>query len=177
MDSNSVLRALMRDRVDIGIATVASSEQDSRRIPLFADAFGLVCFKQHPLAAGRSPVGWEALEGEMFLANELCGMIQAPEFQSIYGRANLHVHNVVSLLALVKVGMGVTVLPQMVVQLDPAEVVFRPIGDPRVLRHIDLLHRSTNTMSPVAEALSQHIVDTTGAILEDAELHSEVYRR
>ena len=166
MDSTSVLQALEQERIDIGIATAPDSIQASRRTHLFTDDFGLVCSRDHPLAQTTSPLSWQALEDETFIANELCGTIQVPVFQTIYRQTNLNVHNTVSLLAMVKAGLGVTVLPRMVVQLYPEGTVFRPFDDEQVLRRIDLLHRFGNTISPAAEVLGQYVVTATRATLQ-----------
>jgi DNA-binding transcriptional LysR family regulator len=158
MDSASVLHALRQESIDIGIATAPESVLGSRRIPLFSDAFGMVCAPGHPLARASGPVTWQALEGETFIANELCGTIQNPAFQAVYRQANLHVHNTVSLLAMVRAELGVTVLPRTVVQLSPHDTVFRPLENPRALRRLDLFYRSAYTASPAAEVLIRYIL-------------------
>jgi DNA-binding transcriptional LysR family regulator len=161
MDSASVLRALEQERVDIGIATAHEQIPDQRRTRLFADAFGLVCLREHPLAQSSTPLRWQALEGEEFIANELCGSLQSPVFQHIYRNARLNVHNTVSLLAMVKAGLGVTVLPQMVLQLHPGELYFRAIDDASALRQIDLLYRTGTGRAPAADSLGEFIVAAT----------------
>jgi DNA-binding transcriptional LysR family regulator len=164
MDSASVLRAMRQERIDIGIATVPDNLQGSECSPLFTDNFGLVCSHDHPLGQLTRPMNWDELEGETFIANELCGTIQSPIFQSFYRGANLKVHNIVSLLAMVKANLGVTVLPQTVLELHPGEIVFRPINDLQALRKIDLLHRASNIASPAAESMRQIILSVTTGI-------------
>lgn len=169
MDSSSVLSALAQERVDIGIATALESVQESRRTPLFSDAFGLVCAPDHPLTKSESPLNWEELRGETFIANELCGTIQSPVFREIFQNANLYIHNTVSLLAMVKAGLGVTVLPRMVIQIYPGETIFRPVDDTSAIRRIDLIFRTGNTLSPVAEMLGQYIISATRETLLNTE--------
>jgi len=165
MDSAGVLRAMRQERIDIGIATISGNVTGSECSPLFTDNFGLVCSHDHPLGQSSSPMNWTELEGETFIANELCGTIQSPIFQSIYQATNLKVHNIVSLLAMVKANLGVSVLPQTVLELHPGEIVFRPINDPQVLRRIDLLHRASSIALPAAEAMRQIIIEVTSDLL------------
>ena len=168
MDSTGVLRALEQERVDIGIATAPETLKSVRRTRLYTDTFGLVCSHKHPLAQATGPLSWEGLEGETFIANELCASIQSPIFQAIHRRANLNVHNTISLLSFVKAGLGVTILPRLVVQLHPEEISFRPIDDAQVFRRIDLLYRTGNTLSPAAESLSRYIVKAANEIISHA---------
>lgn len=167
MDSDSVLQALRHERADIGIATVPDSARSANHTPLFIDNFGLVCSPEHPLGQTTRRLKWKAFQDETFIANDLCRTIRSPMFQSIYQATNLNVHNIVSLLAMVKAGVGVTVLPRMVMQLHPDEAVFRPIDDLQATRQIDMLHRPSNTASVAADALSQFIVAAVHDVLHD----------
>lgn len=166
MDSSNVVQAMRQDRIDIGIATVTENLQGAQLSPLVRDRFGLVCSHEHPLGKSSDPMEWTELEGVTFMANELCGMIGASEFQSIYQRANLKVHNIVSLLAMVKANLGVTVLPQTVLKLHPEELVFRPLADSLAVRTIDMLHRPSSIASPAADRLQAIIRETTNGLYE-----------
>jgi len=166
MDSAAVVRALDEERADIGIATVPEGSWTSGRTHLFSDAVGLVCGLDHPLATDTAPLRWQALEHEPFIGNELCENIDSPVLRSLLGRARLFVHNTGSLLAMVKAGLGVTVLPRTVVGLHPGETVFRPLEDPVAVRRIDLLHRSGSATSPLADELVRHVVRATDSATE-----------
>lgn len=157
MDSAGVLRALVREQVDIGIATASDRLNDFERIALFDDRFGVVCSANHPLAATDGPLGWDQLHDVTFIANELSGSINTPAFQQIYRTAMTRVHNTVSLLAMVRAGVGVTVLPRMAMQTNPEGLVFCEVDDQSAIRRIDLLYRSQNSLSPAAETLKSLI--------------------
>lgn len=162
MSSSSVLRELQRNRVDIGIATVPDNIQTSHHTPLLSDEFGLVCSHSHALGKTSSPMKWAELQGETFIANALCSTIRSDAFQSIYRQANLKVHNIVSLLAMVKAGLGVTILPRMVLRLHPGEVVFRSLEDRKARRQIHMLTSANRIASPAVDTLSQMICETVG---------------
>ncbi len=167
MDSVSVMQALRQERADVGIATVPDSARISTCTPLFVDNFGLVCSPDHPLGQMTGRLQWKAFLGETFIANDLCSTIQSPLFQTVYQQTNLRVHNIVSLLAMVKAGVGVTVLPRTVMQLHPGEAVFRPIDDLLATRQIDMVLRSGRSESAAVEGLSEIIVATIQDVLGD----------
>lgn len=173
MNSAGVLEALDQERADIGVATVSDSAWTSGRTHLFDDEFGLICRPDHALAADDEPVRWEELEKENFIGNELCESIRSPVSQALCRQARLVIYNTGSLLAMVKAGLGVTVLPRTVIELHPGETVFRSIDDPSAVRRIDLLYRSGNAASPLADDLVQHVVNATFSVMEQGRIHPE----
>ena len=163
-DSAGVLRALAHERADIGIATVADTAWTGRRSPLFRDEFGLVCRRDHALAASDGALAWRELEGEPFIGNELCEGLGSPEARELCRRARLVVDNTGSLLAMVRAGTGVTVLPRAVTGLHPGDVAFRPLDDPSAVRRIDLLRHPEGTAPPLVEELARHVLEAAGAL-------------
>ena len=167
MDSTSVLRALEKELADIGIAAFPKETSAFQKTRLFTDSFGLVCRHDHRLAGASEPLDWQALEQEVLIANELCGTIRDPTFQTIYGASTISVHNTISLLAMVNAGLGVTILPFMAESLTPPGVVYRAIGNSPVQRHIDLLHKPSERISPATSKMADHIVSACGNFLDD----------
>jgi len=163
-DSAGVLHALARERADIGIATVAENAWTGLRSTLFRDEFGLVCRADHPLAAGSGSLDWQSLEGEPFIGNDLCEGIGSSQARELCRRARLVVDNTGSLLAMVRAGTGVTVLPRAVTRLQPGDLVFRRIGDPLAVRRIDLLRHPGGAASPLVEELARHVLEAAGAL-------------
>ena len=88
------------------------------RDDLFSDAYGVVCRIDHALTQADLPLSWEALEPWPFIANGLCEHISHERFQQVFKKSHLTVRNTTSLLALVRGGVGVTVLPRLVVNTD-----------------------------------------------------------
>ena len=152
MDSAAVLRELERERVDLGLATGTGAGPEVGREALFSDDFGVVCHADHPLAAKDLPLAWDALAAWPFIANGLCGHIADEVFQRVFANSQLMVRNTTSLLALVRAGVGVTVLPRLVVQGAEREVIFLPVADPEARRRIDILCRSHAELSPAAQS-------------------------
>lgn len=165
MDSAAILRELERDRVDLGFATGVEANGGIDRTMLFSDAFGVVCRADHPLAEAGDPLDWEALEPWTFIANGLCGHIADKGFQRILARSRLMVRNTTSLLAMVRAGVGVTVLPRLAVDRAGREVRFLPVADAAARRCIDILRRAHVSSSPAARRFDDAVRHTTSQVV------------
>lgn len=151
MDSAGVLRELDKDRVDLGFASASGVGADIAREKLFSDAFGVVCRPDHPLAKASLPIDWSGLDGRIFIGNGICGQIVHEHFRKIFAGSRLMVRNTTSLLAMVRAGVGVTVLPRLAVNPAEDRLTFLPVADPAARRRIDILRRSPQTLPPAAE--------------------------
>lgn len=152
MDSAGVLRELERERVDIGLASGADAGDGIDCDELFSDAFGIVCRQDHSLASATQPLEWSALLDWPFIANGLCAQIADGQFQAVYRASRLTVRNTTSLLAFVRSGVGITVLPQLVVSRSPEEIAFVRVSDPAARRRMHMMRRSRVALSPAAQA-------------------------
>ena len=165
MDSAAVLRELERERVDLGLATGVGAGAGVGREMLFSDAFGVVCRADHPLAASDRPLNWDALADWPFIANGLCGHIAEKAFQRVFTESQLMVRNTTSLLALIRAGVGVTVLPRLVVRSGERELAFLPVADPEARRRIDILRRIHTKLSPAAESFADAVREVAGDVV------------
>ena len=155
MDSRAVVEALKGERADIGLATAAETDGIARR-RLFSDAFGAVVPAGHPLA-GRAACGWAELSGERFISNGLCDLIPDAAFAPIREGAGLRVPNTTSLLALVRAGLGVTVLPRLALAQGETGVAFVPLEAVGTRREVHLLTRAGRPLAPAARAFADGI--------------------
>lgn len=165
MDSASVLRELARERVDIGLATVGQYGANLYRQNLISDAFGLVCPKAHPLALAQArsgaPLSWQDITPHRFIANELSAQISAPQSQELHEASLLKIHNMTSILAMVRAGLGMTLLPEMTADLaESSGLAFCPLADITARRQIHLLRKSDTPASPAARELERQIIAT-----------------
>ncbi len=166
MDSAAVLRELERERVDLGIATGPGTNSEIESEQLFSDAFGIVCRSDHPLAKHDHPVSWRDLVSWPFIANGLCAQIADETLQRIMGDSRLMVRNTTSLLALVRSGVGITVLPRLVVEKAGSDMKFRAIADPSARRHIAILRRAHTRLPPVTlkfQSIIRTLASQTGS--------------
>lgn len=166
MDSASIHRELLRERIDFGIASADGSSVEIEGVPLISDAFGIVCRADHPLNTLSRPIGWRDLQGVGFIKNGLCHQITAPPFQAIAASSKLTVYNTTSLLALVRQGTGVTVVPKLVLNSSDSELVFLDIADTAARRSIDVLRRVDTAVPPVTE----RFLNEVGRVAEEFAL-------
>lgn len=156
MDSASILRELDRERIDLGIVSDAREGPEIRRQQLANDSFGVIMRADDRLAA-TVRISWRDIDTADLIANPLCEHIDAPELQTALSRARLRIHNTTTLLAMVRAGLGVTVLPKLVCRQAGAEIVFREFAEPVAPRRLDLISRARDTPSPATAAFADFI--------------------
>jgi DNA-binding transcriptional LysR family regulator len=138
MDSAAVQREMEAERADIGLGSVAGGPNFDRKL-LFADPFGVVCAPEEPLALRGEPVAWTDLVERDFITHGLCHLIEDVEFDPILDAAAMSVPNTASLLALVRGGVGLTLLPRRAVPEDDPRLVFLPLAQSNAQRHLYLV--------------------------------------
>ncbi|MFW8634740.1 LysR family transcriptional regulator [Cribrihabitans pelagius] len=151
MDSASVQREMEAERADIGLGSIAAGLGFERKL-LFSDPFGVVCTPGDPLARPGSPVGWRDLEGRDFITHGLCLLIEEPEFAPILEAAQMSVPNTASLLALVRGGVGLTLLPRRAVPQEDEGLAFLPLAGSGAQRHLYLVSQPRRLLPPAARA-------------------------
>lgn len=149
MDSDAVQRELENDRVDIGIATIGLHTRLERRL-LLSDEFGIACPVGHPLTKKKGQLEWADLDVDNLISNGLCRLIDDPEFQFILDNVSLRVTNQASLLALVKAGVGVTVLPRLAISSDIEGIAFLPLPSRTARRNIYVVTLPRAQLLPAA---------------------------
>ncbi len=165
MDSATILHELSRGRLDIGIASAGLSGGALHRQDLLSDRFGLICPTDHPLVKSDETLTWKAISGHRFIANELSRLITADAFRDIHAEALLSVHNITSLLAMVRAGLGVTILPEMTLRMtESSDLAFLPLPDSPPDRQIHLLRKSDSPSSPAAREFENQIFATVAEI-------------
>ncbi|WP_071674697.1 LysR family transcriptional regulator [Nioella nitratireducens] len=152
MDSATVQQELQAERADIGLASLgALPGLDAHR--LFTDRFGVLCRDDHPLARDWDRLGWQDLSDIPFIANGLCDQIRDAGFQPILAGARLMVRNTASLLGLVRAGVGVTILPRLVVSPETHGLAFLPLADTDARREVWMISQPHHGLPPAARAL------------------------
>lgn len=153
-DSAAVEAAVERGRVELGIAGPPRGRGPVAFAPLFRDRFMLVCAPGSGPAGRGGPLGWRDLAGETMIANGASARIEAAGYRELVARSGLMVRNVTSLLALVRAGLGVTILPRLSVPAGDRGLVVRPLRGRALYRQVGLLRRSGVPLSPVAAAFA-----------------------
>ncbi|MGC1496817.1 MAG: LysR family transcriptional regulator [Sulfitobacter sp.] len=158
MDSAAITRELMRERADIGIGTLATIE-GMTSVELFSDAFGVVCRKDHPLAQNWDQLTWQDVHDHVFIANGLCHLITDPDFAPILTNSRLMIPNTASLLALIREGDSITVLPRLAVAGSQHDVAFLPLTDITARRTVQIVSKPAYALLPAAREFLKLITE------------------
>lgn len=164
-DSAGVIEALANDRADIGFAT----GQDARVSGpvMLTDPFGVVCRDDDDIAAP-SPADWSVVAGRPVIANGLFAALPDPAAQAIAANANLAVRSTTSLMAMVRAGLGVTVLPRLTMAGGRAGLYFRPLKDQSAVRAIRCLRMAGATPTPAVLAFEKRAIALSKTVGPDA---------
>lgn len=158
MNSAEVQRELQDERADIGLASIGPVAGLERK-RLFSDPFGVVCRADNRLAQDWAHLTWDDIEGENFIANGLCTQITDPRFHTVLAASRLSVPNTASLLALVRAGVGITLLPRLAVPPDFADLAFLQLADTTQRREVWLATQAHHGLTPAAAALAEAILE------------------
>ncbi|MEH6633003.1 MAG: LysR substrate-binding domain-containing protein [Halopseudomonas aestusnigri] len=157
-DSRSVINAVHSGRVQFGIASLAKSLPGMEFIPLFEDSLGVVCSNEDLPTKIDKNMSSKLLKKKKLLANSITQSLKAQDLLTNMGTSSITVHNVTSVLALVKAGTGVTILPRLSVPSADKLLQFIPLDTPQ-MRQVGLVKLKNNTLSPAAIALINLIQD------------------
>jgi len=158
-DSDNVARMVEIGDADIGIAGAPASHRNISFTPLFRDRYMLVCSTNSPLAKIQRPIEPADIDPNSLIQNGALRRIEAPEFRAFGLMAPLNVRNVTSLLALVKFGRGVTLLPALACNNLPEGVKALELADTRFSRLAGIIERNGVTSSPVAAAFRKSLIE------------------
>ncbi len=157
-DSRSVADLVQSGTVELGVASMPSERRALLFMPLFEEPLGIVCRRDDPLYRKLGGRRWSDLKGRTLLANAISdahniGGLPPP------AQAPIVVYNVLSLLALVRANIGITILPQLSVSEPLADVGFVPIDEPDARRTVGVITRAGEVLSPATAALLQIVHD------------------
>lgn len=162
-DSRTVHSLVADGTVELGVAGPTAADSGLSFAPLFRDPFRVVCPRDHPLAQRGGPLGWRDLDGERIIANDAAQAIDAEAYRALIAASALKARNVISLLALVRAGAGVTLLPRLAtVSLRP-DLVALPLADPAAQREVGVILRQDRSVSPVCTAFLDDLLATCRA--------------
>ncbi|WP_243614152.1 LysR family transcriptional regulator [Shimia aestuarii] len=163
-DTKQVLEALVQGWADIGIASSEHMLNGVATSLLFRDPFGIVLADRHPLAMRTTPLTIADVFSAPFLRNALCDQIETPAFRAALAGVDITVHNTQSLLAMVREGDWITVLPQLVTELAPEGLVFRPVADLPDMRQVFLYAREQTSSEEILSDAKRCLHDATSAL-------------
>ncbi|NYS24755.1 LysR family transcriptional regulator [Rhodobacteraceae bacterium 2376] len=166
-DTPSVHALVAGGEVEIGIAGKPGPARDLEFMPLFNDPFRLVCRRDHPLAAATAPLRWQDLQGHRLISNKSTTDFATADDARLRAASALSARNMISLLALVGAGAGVTILPGLATRSMQPDLCSMALADRAALRTVGFILRQKNTPSPISTAFQRRfrkMIATSGLV-------------
>jgi DNA-binding transcriptional LysR family regulator len=173
MNSDEQVRSLTVDRIDLGFIHARPDIRGLARCTVVVDSFAVALPANHALAA-RADLALRDLQGEPIVAfsrdhapalfDALIASCQQEGFSPRIAHVARHP---ASVLQMVQLGLGVSVVPQAYSANAPAAVVFRPLPSMAARLKIDALWREGNP----APGLRRVIDDVLQLFVHDAAVH------
>ncbi|WP_292285485.1 LysR family transcriptional regulator [Marivita sp.] len=168
-DSGGVHALVADGTVELGIAAPPKDASDLRFKTLFQDPFRLVCRSDNHLAERRTPLCWSDLAGMRIIGNDAAEAIDAAACRRLIAGSALKARSVISLLALVRAGAGVTLLPRLATVSLAADLIAVPMADPLAVRKVGVILRDGRAPSPVCKAVLARLEQATANILSTGQ--------
>ena len=151
-----VCRLVANGEVDLGISSMWVQDETLAFSPLFEDNVGVVMRKDHPLARRRS-LKWQELSEERFIANGTSRLLKHTPAASLVDNNDFFISNMISLLAMLEAGSGITTLPRLAFPINNDKLCFVPLSEPKLVRKIGIIKQASRSLSPSAQALEKMI--------------------
>jgi len=168
-------RGVLDGEADFGVTTLHEPDPSLLATKLVSDRFGLVCHRDHPLAARISPVALAELAGHAFVGLSRLNGVQAileadRRLPECARRPAYEVSDVPLLAPLIERGVGLALLPAMAVRtIARRSLVFRPLA--AVLqRHLYFIMQRGRSLTPAAHALVEIMLDELHGMPVDASV-------
>ncbi|RBP31817.1 LysR family transcriptional regulator [Marinobacter pelagius] len=158
-----VCRLVASGEVDLGISSVWVEDERLSFAPLFEDKVGVVMRRDHPLA-NRKSLKWTELARERFIANGTSRLLENTAAASLVENNDFFISNMISLLAMLEAGSGITTLPRLAFPVDSDKLCFIPLSEPRLVRQIGIIKPAHRSLSPPAQALEERILTSLAGL-------------
>ncbi len=156
-DYGEVERWIEEGRVDCGFLRLPTVP-DFHTISLKQDEYYAVLPMGHPLAKSRT-LDIHRLEGEPFMLLEHGGRTEVSELlekSGVYPDIRFTTWEDYAIMAMVEKGLGVSILPGMILQRIPYQLEIRPLKEP-YYREIGLAVKNEKVMSPAMAKFLEYL--------------------
>lgn len=161
--TDQVLPSVRSGAADMGLGTFRRTEDDLTSVLLFKEPLVAVFPKRHAFSRV-ARLTWKDLKGNPILTlrrgsvfRELtqAGLVAGelplePELEATYSG---------TLIGMVKVGLGVAIVPAHAMALvDRTSVAWKRLEKPAIEREVFMVHRAGVSLSPAAQAFAEHLL-------------------
>jgi LysR family carnitine catabolism transcriptional activator len=152
--NDEVLAAVRRGDAEIGIASMWRTDEELAFQELFTDRMMFVAVAGHPITAMRPTLRLaEKFDIILMAAGPTENALQASQIEA---PAALQVEHLSTALAMVRNGLGVSILPSSVRQVMNMDgLVCRLIEGPLAIRRLGTIERRGHRLSPAAAAFAE----------------------
>lgn len=158
MDSNGVAWSVEHDRMEIGIASPIPAYSNLTYTEIHSEPFVVVVRRDSRLTTLGRPLVWADIETERIIANDLSARIEDKRYRAIAERSRLQVPNTTSLLAFVRNGLGITLLPAITVADEDSDLIVLPLAETSAKRTLGIIKHAHRTLSPIAGVFEETVV-------------------
>ncbi|HGY9625930.1 LysR family transcriptional regulator [Pseudomonas juntendi] len=151
--AENVQQLLAQGRVDFAISSLWVTDEQIDFAPILHDQVGVVCRADHPLVQVDQALHWSQLRGVAMIGNGTSRLLEGTEAECLLEHSRLFVSNMISLIAMLEEGAGISTLPYLAFPLENEKLAFLPLAEPKVERQIGMLTRKGRSLSPAAGAL------------------------
>jgi len=96
---------------------------------------------------------WSRLQDYPLVRNGTSRLLEGTQAAGLLESSLLFVSNMISLIAMLEEGIGITTLPSLAFPVGNEQLVFLPLMEPKVERQIGILCRKGRSLSPAAAEL------------------------
>lgn len=153
-----VCRLVASGEVDLGISSMWVQDESLNFTSLFEDNVGVVMRRDHRLA-DRDSLEWQELTEERFIANGTSRLLKHTAAASLVDNNDFFISNMISLLAMLEAGSGITTLPRLAFPVNSEKLCFVSLSEPRLVRQIGIIKQAHRSLSPSAQALEKVILE------------------
>lgn len=147
--SRHIRRLVAEGAADIGIAAKLVDDPKLSFNPIAADAYGVACRFDHPMAK-RDSLTWSQLTREKLIGNDGFETLLGHGLGEWIEHPVISVSSRTSMMDCVREGVGITVLPRLTKPTIAKDIVFVPLIKPKVTRLIGIITRRGQTLLPAA---------------------------
>lgn len=157
--SEAVLAMVDEQKVDFGFASMTRNRNKTNKdfIPIWEDSVGIICAKDHPLTS-LEKITWQDLRDYQYIYNGTSSLLKNTEAEELTLDTQYQVPNVISIIAILEMGFGLTTLPQYAFPKHNPNLAFLPLASPIVKRQVGIVTLKEKTLVPVAQAFYDFII-------------------
>ena len=158
-DYTTIPEWVRNGELDFGFVTPDAVEGTDPRFLKYGEH--RACLPDHHPLAKKASVTLEELSAEPFLLLEE-GIYSEPlaAFQSAGLTPNIRMtmHDDYSILSMVEQGLGVTILPELVLRKQSYDIAILPV-EPMIMRRISIITREKNALSVAAKTFIRYLIE------------------